>query len=277
MKWCVYKPTSRKYLGCCEKLIKNYTTDYALCEECEAEKALKEKDSNIEEDKNAEVFINKLSGAKDKIQFESIYKIMKTYFGLGDPGIKSDFDTLENAAHFIMMEFSHLNESSGNIFRVNDSCGSHIFGLTLSKQSLLHLVGKKNDGWLDDSILTFIVELLNLYVTYKSKSKICDGVIPAIVFGNPDDTCLSVDPNQTEYDHLKNVARCKDTKDKELHKQFCNQNCQFLMSPGHKGGSLCDIINFFTKVGEKFETYAVPLNWCGLHWVLLHIVMRSTK
>ena len=64
---------------------------------------------------------------------------MKTHFGLGDPGIKSDFDTLENAAHFIIMELSHLNESGGNIFRVNDSYGSNMFGLNLSQHNLLHL------------------------------------------------------------------------------------------------------------------------------------------
>ena len=61
MTWCVYKPTSRKYLGCCEKLINNYTTDYALCEECEAETELKEKYRNIKEYGNEEVFINQLS------------------------------------------------------------------------------------------------------------------------------------------------------------------------------------------------------------------------
>ena len=141
----------------------------------------------------------------------------------------------------------------------------------------MHLVGENNDGWLDYSILTFIVELLNFYATYNLKSRSFDGVIPSIVFGNPDDTHLSVNPNLTEYNHLKNVSRCKDTKDKELHNQFCNQNHQFLMSPGHKGESLCDTINFFTKVGKRFKTHAVPLNWCGLHWVLLHIVVRSTK
>ena len=107
----------KKNVGCDEQMVNNYTTKYTLCEECEAEKSFKEKDINIKKDKNAEVFINKLSKAKDMIEFESIYEIMKKYFGLGDPGIKSDFDKLENDAHFIMMEFSQLSESSGNIFK----------------------------------------------------------------------------------------------------------------------------------------------------------------
>jgi hypothetical protein len=220
---------------------------------------------------------NNVTGYAPSIPTNKVTKItnlIKNHFNINTTNIvKSKFLTMNEAIEHFGRKFGYLSNNQQRFFSFylpqylpklynhhdKDTCNLHL--LHTSIQTLY------NESWLNDDIIDFVLQSLNIFIYYNTDQQ----EIPTVIFGSTQD-CTKVVPNKSAFSKIYEYLNTNFSNDQKY--QTLKSDSIELMKYWYCEDSknyLSKILDVYKKKSKCITKYANVVNIENNHWIYIEV------